>query len=55
MFWSTRTPEFPLMSLLLPFGLFFVLIGLSTWVSYMNYRELEAMRHGQGMTSGTMR
>ncbi len=42
-----RPPLFPLIPFLFPMGLFFGLLGLTTWLSYLSYRELEAIRRAE--------
>ncbi|MHB0869270.1 MAG: hypothetical protein ACYC66_12025 [Chloroflexota bacterium] len=39
-----KLPGFPLIPFLFPIGLFMSLIGMTAWFSYLNYRELDAIR-----------
>ena len=42
-----RPPGFPLIPLLFPLGVFLSLMGLTTWYSYLSYRELDAIRRAE--------
>ena len=36
---------FPIFPFLFPIGLMLSLVGLTTWFSYLSYKELAAVRH----------
>ncbi len=42
-----RPPGFPFFPLVFPMGVFLSLIGLTTWFSYLNYKELDAIRRAE--------
>lgn len=42
-----RVPGWPLIPFLFPMGVGLSLLALTAWFSYMNYRELDAIRRAE--------